>query len=397
MLVYVLNKNGLPLMPCKPAKARKLLKAGKATVVRRTPFTIQLNWDCENHIQSATLGVDAGYKVVGISAVNEQKELFATEVKLKTDVSKKLTERRMYRRMRRNKLWYRKPRFLNRKRNDSWLTPSVQHRLDSHLKAIKFVCSILPISKINIETAKFDIQKIKNPGISSTEYQNGEQKDFWNVRNYVIYRDNHQCQYCKKSNIPLNVHHIKPRKDGGTDKPDNLITLCETCHQLYHRGKIILGKIKYSKEFKAESFMSIIRWRIYNILKAIYSNVNFTYGYITKSKRIELGLSKSHVNDAFVIAGGTEQNRIEVLDSYFNRRNNRSLQLNRNGFKPSVRKQKYQYQPGDIVSLNNIIYFVKGVFNKGKYIKLIDKYKNIVNVNINKVRLITYGKGLQFI
>jgi hypothetical protein len=396
MLVYVLNKNGKPLMPCKPAKARKLLKAGKATVVRRNPFTIKLNWDCENHVQPVTLGVDAGYKTVGVSAVSNKKELFATEVKLRIDVSKKITERRMYRRMRRSKLWYRKPRFLNRKRSEEWLAPSVQHRLDSHLKVIMFVSLILPISKITIETAKFDIQRIKNPTISGTEYQNGEQKDFWNVRTYVIYRDNHQCQYCKKTNIPLNVHHIKSRKDGGTDKPDNLITLCEECHQLYHKGKIAL-KINYSKEFKAETFMSMIRWRIFNILKSLYSDVSYTYGYLTKCKRIELSLDKSHVNDAFVIAGGEKQSRIEVLNSYFSRRNNRALQLNRKGFKPSIRKQKYQYQPDDIVKYNNIVCRVKGVFSKGRYVRLVDRFENIVNVNINKVRLIHYGKGLQFI
>ena len=42
MLVYVLNKHGEALMPCKPKKARKLLEANKAKVVKRTPFTIQL-------------------------------------------------------------------------------------------------------------------------------------------------------------------------------------------------------------------------------------------------------------------------------------------------------------------------------------------------------------------
>ena len=178
MLVYVLNIKGKPLMPCKAAKARKLLRAGRAKVVKRTPFTIQLNFECENKVQDVKLGVDTGYKNVGLSAVSNTKELFRSEVELRTDIVKLLSERRQYRKLRRYRLWYRKKRFSNRVRTKQagWLAPSVQYRLDSHIKAINFVKSILPVTSITIEAAAFDIQKIKNPDIQGVEYQNGVQK-----------------------------------------------------------------------------------------------------------------------------------------------------------------------------------------------------------------------------
>lgn len=56
MYVYVLNKNGNPLMPSKPAKAKRLLKAGKAKCVKRDPFRIKLLWDCEENIQEVVAG-----------------------------------------------------------------------------------------------------------------------------------------------------------------------------------------------------------------------------------------------------------------------------------------------------------------------------------------------------
>ena len=226
-------------MPTSPAKARRLLKTGKAKVVKRTPFTIQLIYGSSGYKQDIKLGVDTGYKFIGLSAVSSAKELFCSEIKLRTNIPKLLSEKKQYRRTRRNKLWYRKARFLNRTKSKKagWLAPSVEHRLNEHIKAINFVKSILPITQINLEVAAFDIQKIKDPDISGVEYQNGEQKNFWNIREYVLYRDGHKCQHCGKSNTILNVHHITPKADGGTNRPDNLITLCESCHNAYHKGK----------------------------------------------------------------------------------------------------------------------------------------------------------------
>lgn len=304
-MVYVLNIEGKPLMPCKEAKARKLLKQNKAKIVKREPFTIQLLFECENQTQNITLGVDAGSKHIGLSATTEKKELYAADVELRNDIVDLLSTRRENRRARRNKLRYREPRFNNRihSKNKGWIAPSVENKINTHLNVVSDVHKILPITKIIVETANFDIQKINNPEIGGFEYQHGEQLGFWNVREYVLWRDNHTCQYCKgkSKDKVLNVHHIESRKTGG-NAPNNLITLCETCHEKHHKGEIQV-KIKRGSSFKDAAFMGMMRWTFYERLKEIYPNVSMTYGYITKNTRIENSLPKEHYIDARCISG----------------------------------------------------------------------------------------------
>ena len=287
-------------------KVRILLKNKKAKVIKRCPFTIQLAYDSTNYTQNITLGIDSGSKHIGLSATTKNKVLFESDVELRNDIVNLLSTRRQNRRTRRNrKTRYRKPRFNNRRRKEGWLAPSVQNKVDSHLTVIRKVHEILPITKVIVEVASFDIQKIKNPTISGTEYQQGEQLGFWNVREYVLFRDSHICQCCKgksKDKI-LNVHHIESRKTGG-DAPNNLITLCETCHTGYHKGIIKLPKtIHRGMSFKDATFMGIMRWAFYNKLKEIYPNVSLTYGYITKNTRIRNSLPKEHYIDARCISG----------------------------------------------------------------------------------------------
>lgn len=306
-MVYVISQNGQPLMPTENhAKVRILLKNKKAKVIKRCPFTIQLTYDSTNYTQDITLSVDSGSKHIGLSATTRSKVLFESDVELRNDIVNLLSTRRQNRRTRRNrKTRYRKSRFDNRKRKNGWLVPSIQNKVDSHLTVIRKVHDILPITKVIVEVASFDIQKIKNPMISGTEYQQGEQLDFWNVREYVLFRDGHICQCCKGKNKDkiLNVHHIESRKTGG-NAPNNLITLCETCHTGYHKGTVKLPKIIHrGMSFKDAAFMGIMRWAFYNKLKEIYPNVNLTYGYITKNTRIKNSLPKEHYTDARCISG----------------------------------------------------------------------------------------------
>ena len=208
MYVYVISKSGKPLMPTKKlGKVRHLLKDGRAKVVQRTPFTIQLTYDSKEFTQNVTLGVDAGSKTIGLSATTDEYEIYASNVILRNDIVKLLSDRRALRTSRRNrKRRYRPARFDNRvkSKKKGWLAPSVQNKINTHINVIRDILKILPITKIIIEIAQFDIQKIKNPDISGTEYQQGEQLDFWNVREYVLCRDNHECQYCHgKSNVPV--------------------------------------------------------------------------------------------------------------------------------------------------------------------------------------------------
>ena len=306
-MVYVLNQNGQPLMPTENhAKVRILLKQGKAKVVNKCPFTIQLLYSSTNYTQKVTLGVDSGSKHIGLSATTKDKVLFESDVELRNDIVDLLSTRKELRRSRRSrKIRYRKPRFNNRRRKDGWLAPSVQNKVDAHLTVVRKVHEILPISKIIAEVASFDIQKIKNPAISDVDYQQGEQLGFWNVREYVLFRDGHECQCChgKSKDKILNVHHIESRKTGG-NTPNNLITLCETCHTGYHKGIVKLPKtIHRGMSFKDATFMGIMRWAFYNKLKETYSNVSLTYGYITKNTRIKNNLPKDHYIDARCISG----------------------------------------------------------------------------------------------
>ena len=308
-MVYILNKDGKPLMPTnRHGKVRHLLKDGKAKIINYCPFTIQLLYDSTNYTQEINLGVDAGSKHIGISATTKEKVLFESDVELRNDIVGLISTKRQNRRTRRNrKTRYRKPRFNNRvaTKKKGWLAPSITHKIQTHLTVIDKVHKILPVTKIIVETASFDIQKIKNLDINGIEYQQGEQLGFWNVREYVLFRDNHTCQCCKgksKDKI-LNVHHIKSRKTGG-NAPNNLTTLCETCHTKYHKGLIELPKsIKRGQAFNDAAFMGIMRWAFYNKLKEIYPDVSHTYGYITKNTRIENHLPKEHYIDARCISG----------------------------------------------------------------------------------------------
>jgi len=376
-------------MPCKSRKARMLLKQGKAKVIRRSPFTIKLLIATGENKQPITLGVDPGYSNIVLSAVTKKREVFSAEVVLRKGLVKLNSDRKMYRRLKRNKLWYRPCRFLNRvkTKKKGWLAPSIKHKLESHIRIVNFVKSLLPISKTIVEANNFDIQKINNPNIEGIDYQNGVMKDFYNVREYVLYRDNHQCRSCRKINTKLEVHHIESRKTG-SNRSENLVTLCIKCHK-----KVTLDNIKYSKRsFKAATFMSTIRQKLVEVLKA-----DITYGYLTKLKRKELNLFKSHTNDAFVIANGKFQIKTFSYFIFQNRRNNRCLQLNRKGYKSSIRKQRYDLRPKDLIKLGTRILKVVGMHGYGKYVRLKSKIGKVIDKRVLDVELLKYSRGFGFV
>ena len=399
-MVYVISQNGQPLMPTENhTKVRILIKNKRAKVIKKCPFTIQLLYRNTNYTQEITLGVDSGSKHIGLSATTKNKVYFESDVELRNDIVDLLSTRRQNRRSRRNhKTRYRKPRFDNRKRKDGWLSPSVRNKIDSHLTVIRKAHEILPISKIIVEVASFDIQKIKNPTISGKDYQQGEQLGFWNIREYVLFRDNYTCQCCKgkSKNKILNVHHIESRRTGG-NAPNNLITLCETCHTGYHKGTVILPKnIKRGMSFRDATFMGILRWSMYNKLKELYSNVSLTYGYITKNTRIENSLPKNHYIDARCISG----NPLAVSDGvvYYQKKircHNRQIHKN-TILKGGIRKRnqaKYEikgYRLFDTGAYKGNVYILFGRRNSGFFdIRTLDGTKvNKGSVSYKKLRLI---------
>ncbi|GAB6155635.1 hypothetical protein JCM17380_43860 [Desulfosporosinus burensis] len=403
MLTYVLNQNGKPLMPCKSSKARRLLKQSKAKVVKLEPFTIQLLHGSSGYKQEITLGVDAGSKMIGLSATTENNELYSVDIQLRNDVVDLLSTRRQNRRTRRNRLRYRKPRFLNRvkSKNKGWLAPSIENKIQTHLTVVRNVYKVLPVSKVIVEVASFDIQKIKNPSISGTDYQQGEQMDFWNIREYVLFRDGHQCQGKKGcKNKIFNVHHIETRKVGG-DSPSNLITLCEECHNHYHKGKLELN-INRGQKFKDATFMGIMRWSFYNRLKEMYPIVSLTYGYITKNTRIANSLPKEHRIDALCISGNLMVKRLDYF--YFSKKvrcHNRQIHK-ANILKGGVKKlNQAQFEVKgfrlfDKIQYQGKLYYIFGRRNSGFFdIRTLDGTKvNKGSISCKSFKLIERRKSL---
>ena len=238
--------------------------------------------------------------------------------------------------------------------------------------------------------------------LKSKEYQQGEQFDFFNVREYVLFRDKHTCQYCKgksKDNV-LNVHHIESRKTGG-NAPNNLITLCETCHKKYHKGEIQL-KIKRGKSFKDATFMGIMRWAFYNRLKSIYPNVSMIFGYITKNTRILNNLPKEHYVDARCISGNP---KAKPLGYYFYQKKVRcqNRQIHKAKILKGGKKKLNQapflvkgYRLFDLVKYQKELYYIFGRRSSGFFdIRRLDGTKiNNGSVSCKYIRLIDARKTL---
>jgi hypothetical protein len=391
MKVFVINLQGETLMPCSSRKARLLLENAKAKVIRRSPFTIQLNYGSTGYKQDLTLGVDTGHSEVGLSVVSKTKEVFLAIAKMRNDISSKMESRRMYRRQKRNKLRYRKPRFLNRSASTrkGRLAPSVQWKVDAHIRLINQIKTLLPITKVVLETGTFDMAKVKNPEITNKQYQKGVQYGFENVKAYILSRDSYKCQCGKKGGSDkLHVHHVKYRSNGGSDTPNNLITLCEKHHKALHAGKFELT-IKSHKSLKSATTMNIIHRR----LLRYFPEAIETFGYITKANRYQHKIEKTHSNDAFVIAGGSNQKRAEERIISFKRKNNRSLQKNRKGYAPAIRRQRYAIQPKDLVRFEGKQYQAVGIQNKGAYLKMTDGVKAIVK-SVKKIEIVFHQKGV---
>ena len=307
-MVYVISVNGKPLMPCKPAIARLLLKDGKAKVVSRTPFTIRLLYETTGYIQPLTHGIDTGSSTIGSAVIDGSGNvLYASEIEIRNDITGKMKQRAKYRRNRRNrKTRYRKSRWLNRRnsiRKDRF-SPTMTSKINSHLKEIRFVNSILPVTKTVIETATFDPHALKNPEVLKNKwlYQRGINYGYANTKAYVLARDGYTCQHCKgKSKVKrLEVHHIQFKREEGSDDPENLITLCKACHNAVHKEEFAL-KLKGRKkgQLNHATQMNSIRAQLLKLLP----EAEETFGFVTKEHRQMYEMEKEHHIDAVFIAG----------------------------------------------------------------------------------------------
>ena len=415
-MVYVLSATGKPLMPTENhARVRRLLRTGKAVAVRRTPFTIQFAGKGRTCIQPVTLGIDAGSKHVGLSATTAKKELFAAELRPRNDVTGLMSDRKERRGSRRSRTTrYRKPRFDNRvhSKHKGWLAPSVEVKIWNHIQAVRYVSNLLPVAKIIVEDAEFDLQRIKamedgKPLPEGEDYQQGEQLGHYNVRQYVLWRDGYTCQCCgahgtDKKPVKLHVHHIESRRTGG-DAPGNLVTLCEACHKAYHAGKTELPvKKRRRKSTRDMAFMGIMRRTLLLRLKEMSPGIEIqeTYGYVTKYWREKLGLAKTHTTDAFVIAKNLDASRIgKELLIVPKREHNRQIhkcRINKGGTRKLNQTPKYVYgfQLFDRVLCKGEEGFIFGRRVRGSFdIRKLDGTR-ITEISYKKLRLLEKRKPL---
>jgi len=414
--IYVVDSNGTPLMPTsRLGMVRRWLKTGQAKWCGNSRNTIQFVRPVTINTQKLTLGVDAGFHL-GLSVVGNNREYYVSE-SLRKSEKDRITRRRELRRTRRNRLRYRKARFDNRKRKDGWLAPSIQHRLDFTIKEIKRLYTFLPINNLVVEVTPFDNQKLLNPNIKNWQYQKGKMYGFKTIKDYLLARDNYRDALDGKQYpaSQLRVHHLAQRKDGGSNQPDNLVLLSDVNHNQANHNNGVLAKLRQNRQktidYRGAYFMSILATRLSNY----FDNYTATQGYLTANLRQKYEIEKSHLNDAFVIAGGTDTTlrTNNVYSRQKLRNNNRMLQLfydakyidSRDGKKKtgkelssgrtrrskelnytnlrqfrkekvkkgrvSIRRNHYQLRPHDVVlnKKTNRIERVKGVQSNGKSIK----------------------------
>ena len=476
--VYVLSKSGKPLMSTRRfGKVKWLLRNKQAKIKQHKPFTIQLTYESTEFTQPLILGIDVGTKHIGVAVVKKSGEpVLLAELETRTaEVTKNMDNRKLHRQARkRHKREKRKRRakksgtiftekkylingcekeitcklikpgrikFENRKQTDKWLTPTSNHLLQTHINFISKISAILPITKVIVEYAKFDIHKMTDSNVKGKQYQNGKMKNFTNAQEYVLCRDQHTCKMCKKKTDNLQVHHVIWRSNGGSNTPENLLTLCDKCHDKVHKNtkfndKTVKKFKGLNKRFAYTTILNSIMPKFYEWLEANFKEVLKTYGYETKDKRRKYNLSKDHWMDAY-LASIEENTPIDITVNSFQfkqfRRHNKAIIqrqedrkyyigkkkvavnknkrtgqtfnslrdliekegeqiLNKITVKPAKRFRRSikLFGMGDIIKFKNKYYVTKGIM--GKYIGVINEEK--YNKPMKKSELIMKNQGI---
>ena len=356
-------------MPCKPAKARKLLQDGKAKVVNRCPFTIQLLFYCEENVQEVTIGIDKGSNVTGFSCVRNGEILMSGEIHHRTDIKDKMDARRANRRNRRTRKWYRPKRFLNRasSKRSGHLPPSIKANAEEVIRIVRKIP--LPISHMVVEDVQVDIARLNNPDLHGADYQESNRLSE-NLRIATLMRDSYQCTQCGKKNTRLDAHHIIWKENGGKDTIENLITLCKGCHRKVHQGKLKLD-VEGASCFFDRIAQRTMQGKAY-IYKELSKQASFSkvFGYQTSAYRKALDLPKRHDVDALCVATLTTGKVIDV-----NREN-----FYRIKFRPRQTRRQYHDLPRE--GVGRVRYQVNaglGGFRKGDIVRVKGKWVKQIN------------------
>ena len=404
MLVYVQSQNRQPLMPTHPAKARCLLKTGKAKVVSRTPFTIRLLYEVGTQVQPLVHAIDTGSGTIGSAVADAPGRVYyMSEVEVRNDIRRALDKRSARRSFRRNrKTRYRPCRSLNRANSTKKgrFSPTMVSKVNAHHKEIRFVASLLPVANLVIETGTFDPHALKNPEVlwNKALYQQGTNIGFENTKAYVLHRDEYKCRHCKgkSGDRRLQVHHIVYREHGGSDEESNLATLCKTCHDGVHSGCVVL-KLRGKRRgllFHATQMNSIRA----QLLKA-YPEAEETFGYITKAYRQKHTDRKTHALDAvFAASRGTKPSFLATSVLYKTCQADGDYPQTK-GIRSERRIPRARiggFRKFDKVVYQGREYFIKGRMSSG-YAVLMDHQSNAVKLSpmpkLNLIRRVAARKS----
>jgi 5-methylcytosine-specific restriction endonuclease McrA len=309
--VFVLDKRGNPLMPCHPARARELLAKQRAVVVRYSPFVIRLKDRDGGEVQPVRLGIDPGSKTTGMAVSRDgdgtRHVMFRLEVTHRSaEIRKRMYQRAGYRRRRRSaNLRYRAPRFLNRRKPQGWLAPSLRSRVqhvESWARRLQRWC---PLVVVDLELVRFDTQLMQDPEISGVQYQQGTLAGY-EAREYLLAKFGRRCAYCGAEGVPLNVDHIVPRSRGGSDRITNLTLACIPCNQAKagrdvrefcpDRADAVLAWAK--APLRDAAAVNSTRFAVLAALRSLGLPVECSTGGRTKYNRNAYEVPKEHTLDA---------------------------------------------------------------------------------------------------
>lgn len=375
--VFVLDTDKAPLMPCRPSRARRLLRDRKAAVYRMQPFTIILRFREDGELQPVEFKVDPGSKTTGMALVGVFPDqgcivLWAANLTHRGQaIRERLASRRSLRRGRRSRnIRYRAPRFLNRTKPRGWLPPSLRSRVENVSTWFHRLLDRAPISECHIETVRFDMQKMQNPKISGVEYQQGELQGY-EVREYILEKWGRKCAYCGIKNVPLEIEHLVPRCRGGSNRVSNLTLACTPCNQKKNSQTASeFGyphlQAKANQPLKDAAAVNATRYAIGGVIQSIGLPTSFWSGGRTKKNRITQGYAKNHWIDAACV--GETGECVTMAEGY------RVLQIKATGrgTRQVVRTDKYGFPRGSAGRCKRVRGFQTGdlvrlMQSKGKY------------------------------
>lgn len=337
MSVFVLDCHHQPLDPCSEKRARLLRERGRAVVHRIEPYTIRLKHRRieESIVHPYVLKFDPGSQTTGVALAREEQTpkgrvhhaVFLAEITHRgMQVHDALRKRALYRRRRRSSnLRFRSPRFLNRRRPKGWLPPSIESRIGNVLTWADRLSRCCPISQIAVERTKFDPQLLDNPTITAQQYQRGTLYG-WELRAYVLAKWNYRCTYCHASGLPLELDHVVPHSQHGSDRVSNLVACCRPCNEAKGNQPLeqflvdhpdLLKHIQTQRKtpLRDAAVMNATRFALVDRLRASGLPVETSTGGRTAFNREQFGLPKFHACDALCVGEivGVQVGRLRTL------------------------------------------------------------------------------------